>query len=287
METRTDFRRFNVGSLECVAISDGSFTYPTVNFFPGAPPDLLAAAFGSPDAPPPQITSPYTCLAVKVDDQWVLLDTGAAGMGPTTGNLQTNLQASGIRPSDVATVVLTHAHPDHIGGVVGTDGMLAFPHAKLLMTKQEWDYWSAPNLFSRLPPHLPEMARERQTRTFLSRLPALEPTVTLIDGETEVARGMRVLLAPGHTPGHAVVQLTSRRESLLYISDTLLHPIHLAHPDWHPVYDMDPAQAEVTRRHILTQITNQGMLVFAFHFPFPGVGRIRWDGQASSWEPAI
>ena len=93
METRTDFRRFNVGSLECVAISDGSFTYPTANFFPGAPPDLLAAAFGSPDAPPPQITSPYTCLAVKVDDQWVLLDTGAAGMGPTTGNLQTNLQA--------------------------------------------------------------------------------------------------------------------------------------------------------------------------------------------------
>jgi glyoxylase-like metal-dependent hydrolase (beta-lactamase superfamily II) len=287
MKVQTGFSRFKVGSVECVALSDGSFTYPAGNFFPGVAPDLLAAAFGSSGAPPDQITSPYTCLVVREDDGWVLVDTGAAGMGPTTGNLHANLQASGIRASDIATIVLTHAHPDHIGGIVGPDGRLAFPDAQVVMTKQEWDFWSAPDLLSRLPFHLPQVARERQTRTFQSRLEMLQPKVTLIEEETEVGRGIKVWLAAGHTPGHAVVELTSKRETLLYVSDTLLHPIHMAHPEWHPVYDMDRSEAEKTRRRILNRTTSEGMLVFAFHFAFPGIGHTRSSGQGWRWEPVV
>lgn len=286
MDRETDTLRFGVGSVQCVAISDGSFTYPTANFFPGAPPDALAQAFGAAGVPE-QIISPYICLAVEAEGRWVLLDTGAAGMGPTTGHLRTNLETAGIKVSDIATVILTHAHPDHIGGVIGADGRLSFPEAQLYMTKQEWDFWSQPDLLNRLPGHLPEVARERQTRTFQSRLPALRTKVTLIEGETEVARGIRVLLAPGHTPGHAIVELTSGHESLLYISDILLHPIHMAHPEWHPVYDMDRDAAEKTRRGVLGRTTSEGMLVFAFHLRFPGLGHTRSTGQAWSWEPVV
>jgi glyoxylase-like metal-dependent hydrolase (beta-lactamase superfamily II) len=284
MDRKTDTLCFRVGSVECVAISDGSFTYPTANFFPGAPPDALAQAFGAAGVPE-QIISPYTCLAVEAEGRWVLLDTGAAGMGPTTGHLRTNLETAGIKVSDIATVILTHAHPDHIGGVIGADGRLSFPEAQLYMTKQEWDFWSQPDLLNRLPCHLPEMARERQTRTFLSRFPVLKQKVKLVEQEAEVARGIRVQLAPGHTPGHAIVKLRSGREILMYISDTVLHPIHLVHPDWRPVYDMDQDEAEKTRRSTLSQIASEGMLVFAFHFQFPAVGHIRSKGEAWSWEP--
>jgi glyoxylase-like metal-dependent hydrolase (beta-lactamase superfamily II) len=287
MATKIGILRFKVGSVDCVAVSDGSFTYPTANFFPGAPTDLLAEAFHSVGGAPEELTSPYTCLAVRAADQWVLLDTGAAGMGPTTGNLQANLDAAGIRVNDVATIVLTHAHPDHIGGVIDADGRIAFPNAQVFMTRQEWDFWSGPDVLLRLPSHLPQVARERQTRTFLARLHALQPKVTLIDGETEVARGMRVLLAPGHTPGHAIVQLASEGQMLLYISDTVLHPIHLMHPEWHPVYDMDQEQAEKTRRSVFSRTTSERMLVFAFHFQFPGLGRTRSNGRTWSWETAV
>lgn len=286
MDGETNALRFRVGLVECVAISDGSFTYPTANFFPGAPPAALAQAFGAAGVPE-QIISPYTCLAIEAEGRWVLLDTGAAGMGPTTGHLRTNLETAGIRGSDIATVILTHAHPDHIGGVIGDDGQLSFPEAQLYMTKQEWDFWSEPDLLSRLPRHLPEVARDRQTRTFQSRLPALRGKVTLIESETEVARGIRVLLAPGHTPGHAIVELTSGHESLLYISDILLHPIHMTHPEWHPVYDMDREAAEKTRCHVLGWTTSEGMLVSAFHFRFPGLGHTRSTGPTWSWEPVV
>jgi glyoxylase-like metal-dependent hydrolase (beta-lactamase superfamily II) len=287
MATKIGILRFKVGSVDCVAVNDGSFTYPTANFFPGVPIDLLAEAFQSVGGAPEELTSPYTCLAVRAGDQWVLLDTGAAGMGPTTGNFQANLDAAGIRVNDVMKIVLTHAHPDHIGGVIDAEGRLAFPNAQVFMTRQEWDFWSGPDVLLRLPRHLPQVARERQTRTFLARFPALQPKVTLIDGETEVARGIRVLLAPGHTPGHAIVQLASGGETLLYISDTVLHPIHLMHPEWHPVYDMDQEQAETTRRSVFSRTTSEGMLVFAFHFQFPGLGHTRSDGQTWSWEPVI
>lgn len=283
MDTTNGTLRFNVGSLECVAISDGCFTYATANFFPTAPSELLALEFGG--SVPQEVISPYTCLAVRADAQWILLDTGAAGMGPTTGNFRANLHVAGIRTSDVTQVVLTHAHPDHIGGVIDADGRLSFPDAQLLMMKQEWDFWSQPDLLSRLPRHLPEMARERQTRTFLSRFPVLKQKVKLVEQEAEVARGIRVLLAPGHTPGHVIVQLRSGRDTLMYISDTVLHPIHLVHPDWRPVYDMDQDEAEKTRRSTLSRIASEGMLVFAFHFQFPEVGHIRSKGEAWSWEP--
>lgn len=287
MVAKTGILRFKVGSFDCVAVSDGSFTYPTANFFPSAPVDLLAEAFQSVGGAPREITSPYACLAVRAGEQWVLLDTGAAGMGPSTGNLQANLEAAGVRASDVARIVLTHAHPDHIGGVIDADGRLAFPDAQVFMTRQEWDFWSRPDVLLRLPRHLPQVARERQARTFLARLPALQPKVTLIDAETEVAWGIRVLLAPGHTPGHAIVQLASGGETLLYISDTVLHPIHLMHPEWHPVYDMDQGEAEKTRRRVLGRTTSEGMLVFAFHFQFPGLGRTRSNGQTWNWEPHV
>ena len=287
MDAKIGILRFKIGSLDCVALSDGSFTYPTANFFPTAPVGLLAEAFESVGSTPEEVISPYTCLAVRAGDQWVLLDTGAAGMGPTTGNLQASLEAAGIRASDVARIVLTHAHPDHIGGVIDADGQLAFRNAQLFMTRQEWDFWSGPDVLLRLPRHLPQVARERQARTFLARLPALQPTVTLIEGETEVAQGIRVLLAPGHTPGHAIVELASEGETLLYISDTVLHPIHLMHPEWHPVYDMDPEQAETTRRSVFGRTASEGMLVFAFHFQFPGLGRARSSGKTWSWEKAV
>jgi len=115
--------------------------------------------------------------------------------------------------------------------------------------------------------------------------PVLDQLVQ-IEGEDEILPGIRVLSAPGHTPGHTVISFESGGERLLYISDTVLHPLHLEHPDWTPIYDILPDQAEASKRRIFDLAAEEGALVLGQHFaPFPSVGRVSKVGEGWRWVP--
>jgi glyoxylase-like metal-dependent hydrolase (beta-lactamase superfamily II) len=270
--------RFKVGELDCLAISDGTYALAANALFTNAPEDQLKEALQRHSLKPDQVPVSEACLLVYTADQVVLVDTGMGPrLTPTAGKLLQYLQAEGIDPVEVDTVVLTHCHGDHIGGLTDADGKLSFPNARYVMWKDGWQFWMSEETRAEIHP---------DTVEFLdSKLLPIGDRVELLEEGRKIAPGIRVIGAAGHQPGHIMVEIASAGERLLYISDTLLHPLNLEHPHWYAVYDRNPEQALAVRRALLERAAAEGLMIHAFHFDFPGLGHIVREGEAWGWEP--
>ena len=275
---------FEIGDFKCIAVSDGTFSYPDHSFFANAPKESLEQVLREHNIQPGEIPTPWTCLLINTGQHWVLVDTGGgAGLVQSTGKLLQNMQAEGIEPVDIDTVILTHGHPDHIGGNTDAEGKLAFPNARYVMWKDEWQFWTA-------EPDLAQLEVEediKQLMLMLARknLPPIQGQLDLVDRETEILSGIQAIAAPGHTPGHMALAISSGSEQLMYIADAILYPIHLEHLDWYPVFDLVPEQAMATRRQLLDRVAAEKILVIASHFPFPGLGYIIKKREGWQWQP--
>ncbi len=275
---------FEIGNFECIAVSDGTFDYPDHSFFVNASKERLEQVLREHNIQPGVITAPWTCLLINTGQYRVLVDTGGgAGTVPSAGKLLRNLQAEGIEPMDIDTVILTHGHPDHIGGNTDAKGKPAFPNARYVMWKDEWEFWTS-------EPDLAQLEVEenvKQLFLMLARknLPPIQGQLDLVDREKEIIPGIQAIAAPGHTPGHMALTISSGSKKLLYISDAVLHPIHLEQPDWYPVFDFVPEQAMTTKRQLLDQAVAEKILVIACHFPFPGLGHVIQKGKGWQWQP--
>jgi len=271
--------RFNIGTFECIAVSDGISTYSVAHLFANAPQDQLERVLDKHHLPSKYLNMPYICLVINVGDHWVLVDTGGgAGKLSSTGKLLQNLAAEGIAPTDVDTVILSHGHGDHGGGSADSQGRPAFPRARYVMNKDEWDFWTS-------EANLIKMGWHSSIPYVRQKLLPLRDQLDLIEKETEILPGVRAIPAVGHTPGHMVVTVSSGQEKLWFTGDALIHPLHLEHPGWYSAFDIRPKQAAATMRRLLEQITAEKALVFAYHYPFPGLGHVVQKGDAWQWQP--
>lgn len=284
--------RFDVGSYKCIAISDGTFAYPRpsqnvfINFFVNAPEDRLRRVLKSHGLVPEQweeYVSPYICLVISDGKEHVLVDTGAGNLAPTTGRLVPNLEAEGISPEDIDIVIITHGHPDHIGGNVDSEGRPAFPNAKYVMWKEEWDFWTSDPDLSGLK--IDDHGKEILTKVAQNSLHPIRDQVKLIEREEEIKPGIYAVPAPGHTPGHMVVAVFSDDTQLLHVSDMVLHPIHLEQPKWYSSVAFNPEKVVATRLKLLNKAASETALVLATHFPFPGLGHVEKKEEAWKWQP--
>jgi glyoxylase-like metal-dependent hydrolase (beta-lactamase superfamily II) len=258
---------FRLGALRLTALRDGGYVTPNDggDFGSKSGPAAVATLLRQAGAPPDRISLDVSVLLIRTPGHLVLLDTG---LGQARhGALPQSLAIAGVSPDQITDVLITHAHIDHVGGLVGADGRPSFPRAVIHISTTEWAYMRA-------------KAESRDVASVIgARVRTFEPGQPILPGITPIA-------LYGHTPGHVAYEIKSRGRRLEDIGDAAHSPIvSLARPDWEGGIDLDPAAGAVSRRQALAQLAASHELVFAPHFPFPGVGWIEASGTGFAWKP--
>jgi len=204
----------------------------------------------------------------------ILVDAGAGGLNNIGGQLRESLAAAAISPDDVDTVLLTHAHPDHIGGLLDAEGQPVFQQAELYLHPLEAAYWQDDEQRKR--------ANERGQRnvTLVRRTVDAYARKLQLTGKGEVTEGILPVWLQGHTPGHTGFRIDSKGKCLLIWGDIVHYPhIQTARPEVSIVFDCDPVQARETREKILAQAVRENLLIAGMHLGRSGFARVRQAGE--------
>jgi len=211
-----------------------------------------------------------------------LIDAGtgpalAEEWGEPIGRLREALSAADAEPEDIGLVLLSHAHPDHIGGLTvehGGSRRPMFPNARHVISRTEFEYWTS----DRVPDDFAGMGGLAHLNlTTLERTGILDP----LDGEQEVGSGIRVIPAPGHTPGHVAISISEGSETAIFVADAVLGELNFDHPDWSSRLEVD--RAVRTRRRLLDEAAHDSTTVVGYHLWGPGIVERR--GAVYRWDP--
>lgn len=271
VKASADVQPFKVGALDVIALRDGGMTgVPNDNkvLGVGRTPQEVAAVLTAAGLPGDSFDLSIQPLLVRDGDAVVLIDAGAgAGMGAGAGKLPASLASAGVQPGQVTDVLISHGHGDHVGGLVGADGALTFPNATIRMTEAEW-------------------AALKVDASMAAVVTAITPKVQTFAAGAQVTPSIKAVAIDGHTPGHTGYEIASGSDKLLYVGDAMHHHvISVQRPDWTIQFDGDPATAQASRKALLARAADENLRLYVVHFPFPGIGRVRREGESFVWVP--
>jgi len=249
--------RYDIGKLKLMVINDGTLV--------------------SQGAENEEVFS-LNCLFIDSGDHKILIDTGCGDeFQSTAGQLAQNLEAEGIKCSDIDRIILTHGHLDHVCGSFDSRGRPVFPNARYITSEREWECWLTKPENSELQSMFFSAARKN--------LLPIQDQFDLVKDDVEILPGIKLIAAPGHTPGNIMVDISSDEKRLLCIGDIIHSQLEFIHPEYLSSFDVTPEQALHTRAQILSDVAKSGVLVFACHFPFPGLGYITHNEGVFTWQP--
>jgi glyoxylase-like metal-dependent hydrolase (beta-lactamase superfamily II) len=287
-ELQPTLRRFRLGDFEVTIVMDGAVIREGLTPSHGGPAladDVKALAHAN-NIDPNRYRHPFTPMLVNTGKQLVLFDTGNGALSREysqfqgrlpDGRLVEHLRRAGYTEDDVDVVVITHGHPDHIGGLLEA-GKPVFPNARYVFGAAEYDFWIRGENVR------PERKFHREL--FVSIAAPLAERATFIKPGDEVVSGIRAIDAAGHSPGMMGFLVENTGKRLLNWADTCGHyVVSIQRPDLHLDVDDDKDRAVATRRRLLDMAATDRLLVTGYHMPFPAIGYIEREAKGFRWVP--
>ncbi|MDP4025047.1 MBL fold metallo-hydrolase [Methylobacterium sp. NEAU 140] len=274
--------RWNLGDLTVTALNDGWFQ-ASLDLVTGVDTAeagrLQVAGFRTEQ---PKITL-NAFLITGPGRKPVLVDTGYGALAPaeTLGRAGAALATTGVRPEDVETVLVTHLHPDHVGGLA-RDGAAVYPNAEVVVHAAEAAHWLPDAALARAP--------DEAKPYFEGARNALAPYKGRVREQSggEVLPGITAVHLPGHTPGHCGFRIVSGDKALLIWTDVVHMPaIQFKNPEAGVAFDVDGDQARATRKRILDEVATEKTFIAGSHLEFPTFGYVARDGAGYSFVPAL
>ena len=259
--------RVPIGDLTYVVVPVGGFDMSPEVLFANADAGARADALARHGLADPIRFHMYP-LYVDTGTNRILVDPGGLGW---TDDVRDAVEAEGIDPGAIDTIVITHGHADHYWGCVGADRTPAFPNARIFLARREWEHW--------LSPANPEPDHAANFREILE---PLRDRIVLLEGEGEIVPGVEAILAPGHSPGHLAVLIDGR---VLHTGDAILNVVYIERPEWCASFELWPGEVMETRWRLLAMAAERDLVLAQCHFPPPGMGRVRVSEGAYSWVP--
>lgn len=275
-----------VGEFDCTIFRDLMFTYAAKDYFTNVKAEDLQNSLKRYQQASDTLDVPYVVMLLERGEQKILIDSGIGfsekpiQLGETDfylqGEVKDLLLSEGIKPSAITDVIISHFHPDHIGGIF-SDGVLNYPNATFHLPEKEWNFWHS-SAIDNFPPIFKLFIDNNIT-------PLKKHNINLVKGDfTSIFPGILAVDAIGHSAGQIALLIGEGSEKLFYTADTFLHPLHIENSNWQPIFDFDHKQSQKTRLKIATLASENDYLVQSFHFDFPGLGRINKNKSNWHWE---